>query len=75
MDILFELNKIPNGQGLFWPPFLHILLKRLIDSQYIQIIQPTNVFASTGGMRINPDTIVLAPPGRSFLHELGLHEM
>lgn len=74
MDILFELNKIPSGQGIMWPPFMHILLKRLIDSNYIQIIEQSGgVFI--GGMKTNPDHLIITPSGRTFLSELGLHEM
>lgn len=74
MDILFELNRIPAEQGMMWPPFMHILLKRLIDSNFLQVIQPSG-FVSIGGMRSNPDTLVITPQGRTFLNELGLHEM
>lgn len=72
MDILFELFK--SGQGLMWPPFMLILLKRILDSGFIEIHRPKGTI-SIGGMRTNPDTIALTQKGRDFLNDLGLHEL
>jgi len=72
MDILFELYR--SGRGLMWPPFNHILLKRILDSGFIQIHQPQGGVIIMG-MRTNPDTIMLTDKGRAFLNELGVHEL
>jgi hypothetical protein len=74
LDILFELYRLGPGQGIQWPPFNHILLKRILESGFIQVIQPSgNVLI--GGMRANPDHLVLTNKGREFVSELGLHEL
>ena len=54
MDVLFELYGLPEGQGIQWPPFNHILLKRILESGFIQIHEPESV-VHIGGMRTNPD--------------------
>jgi hypothetical protein len=74
MDILFELYRLPAGRGVMWPPFMLILLKRTLDSGFIAVHQP-NGQVIIGGMRTNPDTIVLTDKGRSFIDELGIHEL
>jgi hypothetical protein len=74
MDILFELYSKNRGVGLLWPPFMHILLKRLLDSQFIGIQSPSGQVI-IGGMRTNPDTIFITDKGRSFIEELGLREI
>ena len=73
MDILFELFRLHPGQGILWPPFMHILLKRLLDSNLISVQEPTG-FISTGGLRMTPDTIFITSNGSQFVYDLGLHE-
>lgn len=75
MDILFELFKIPPGNGLNWPPVMHIMLKRAIDAGYISVHQNPNGSAKTMGMQISPDILILTEKGRGFLNELGLSEL
>jgi hypothetical protein len=74
MDVLFELYGLKRGVGLLWPPFMHILLKRLLDSKFIDIQSPSNDVI-IGGMRTNPDTIFITDWGRKFVQELGLREV
>jgi hypothetical protein len=74
MDLLFELYKTPQGQGVQWMPFMMILLKRILDSGFIDVHQaPGGVFIH--GLRSNPDTLTLTAKGRAFLDELGVTEL
>jgi len=74
MDILFELFKLPTGQSIQWPAFNNILLKRIIESDFIEVHeQEGGVFI--GGMRSNPDTLTLTNKGREFLDDLGVEEL
>jgi len=72
VDVLFELYKLPQGHGLQWPPYLMLLLKRLIDSGYIfrQESGPGGVFIC--GMKSNPDLLGITDKGRDFVDSLGL---
>jgi hypothetical protein len=74
MDILFELFQPPKGRSIMWPPFMVILLKRILESGFVSVVkQSGGVFI--GGMKTDPDPIVLTEKGRSFIEELGLHEL
>lgn len=74
MDLLFELNSLPPDSGYPWPPFMRLLIKRVIDAEYVQVV------TRAGGVYINkmktdPDFLSLTPKGKAFLDELGLHEL
>jgi len=75
MDILFELYRQKAGVGILWPPFMHILLRRLLDSQFIGVQSPSGQEVVISGMRTNPDTIFITDKGRAFIEELGLREV
>jgi hypothetical protein len=53
---------------------MQILLKRLLDSQFIAIQSPSGQVI-IGGMRTNPDSIFITDKGRAFIEELGLREV
>ncbi|MCD1593333.1 HNH endonuclease [Thalassospira xiamenensis] len=74
IDILFELNALPVGGGRHWPPFMHLLLKRIVDEEYIQIHSPPNAMYISG-MKASPDTIIITHIGREFIKELGTEEL
>ena len=74
MDVLFELYALDEKKGVFWPPYLLILLKRILESGFLEVERPPKA-VTTGGMRINPDTLTLSKKGRQFLDELGIKEL
>jgi hypothetical protein len=74
VDILFELFKAGDGKHVEWPPFMHILIKRIVESGYIQI-QRSQGGVFIMGMQTNPDYLVITPKGKQFITELGLHEL
>lgn len=56
MDVLFELYKMPEGQGMPWVGFMVVLLKRLLDSEYIVFVAPkSGVFI--GSLNTSPGVI------------------
>lgn len=74
MDLLFELNLLPPDSGYPWPPFMRLLIKRITDAGYVQVV------TLKGGVYINnmktdPDFLSLTPEGKAFLEKLGLHEL
>jgi len=74
IDILFELSKLPSGQGIHWLPFLLILLKRILDAGYIDVHSSPGSF-TTFGMDMTPKILTLSAKGRDFINEIGIHEM
>lgn len=71
MDILFETRRCGSVQ---WPAFNLILLKRILDSDFLQAIEP-NGGARIFGMPVHPLTLSLTEKGKLFLDELGLKEL
>jgi hypothetical protein len=53
-----------------WAPFSMLLLKRLIESGYIQYTE-TPARAIIGGMKSNPDYIAITQKGIDYVNSLG----
>ena len=71
VDMLFELYRTPVGGGMHWPPFLMLLIKRLLDSGYIERLESKGgVFI--GGMKSNPDLLRITQNGRAYIDALGV---
>jgi len=74
IDILFELKKIPEGKMMQFPPYLILLIKRIIESGFVKWIQ-TPAGVMIGGMKSNPDYIQITSLGREFVESLSLKEV
>jgi hypothetical protein len=74
MDMLFELYRLPPNQGIMWPPFIMILLKRILEAGLVQIHKNPQGSALSFGMQLSPDLIMLTPKGKRFLDEIGTVE-
>lgn len=73
IDVLFELNKLPLDKVMQYPPYLILLIRRIIEAGYIKWIK-TPVGVSIGGMKSNPDHLQITSAGREFLKNLTLEE-
>ena len=72
--MLFELYRAAPGAAIQFPAYLMLLVKRMIEAGYVQRIEtPTGV--AIGGMKSNPDYLLITDSGRKFIEELGLHEI
>lgn len=68
IDVLFELCKQPESKMQF-PPYLILLVKRIIESGYVQWIKtPAGVLI--GGMKSNPDFLQITREGKEFIDSL-----
>ncbi|MBX9728744.1 MAG: HNH endonuclease [Sphingopyxis sp.] len=74
MDVLFDLYHSSPRHRIPWIPFMLILLKRLTDAGYINVIAATSGFF-VGEIKSSPDVIEITDTGRSFVEEMGLHEL
>jgi hypothetical protein len=72
--VLFEAYRLPIGHGIQWPPFMRLLIKRLLETGYIaRVEQKGGVFI--GGMKSDPDFLVITEKGKEFVASLGVeHE-
>ena len=75
LDILFELYKADKGQMIQWPTYMHILIKRIVEAGYISIGKAQGGKVIISGMQASPDYLVITNEGRTFVNELGIHEL
>lgn len=71
IDTLFELYRLPTGHGIAFPVYLILLIKRLLDSQFVGI-RSAGAALVVGGIKTTPDWLVITPQGRQFIDSLGL---
>lgn len=74
MDILFELAAAPPSQGIHWPPFNHIFLKRALEAGLIKVHTQSGAVI-IGGMRTNPDILLITDKGRQLVRDLNAYEL
>lgn len=75
LDILFELGNAtePNFR-LSWPPYGHIMIKRIVESGLIRVVE-AQTGISIGSRRFTPDYLILTEAGRRFLEGIGVKEL
>ena len=74
IDVLFEANKVEEGQAIKWPPFMNILIKRICEVGFVKLASPgRNV--SAGGIQISPVDLTITQDGRDYIQEMGEAEM
>lgn len=74
MDLIFELYNLPEGSPVNWPKPNLIMLKRILESGFLEIRTPdgsVHIF----GMDVSPALLLLTPKGRTYITELGLIEL
>jgi len=73
MDILFDSYQLEAGKAIQWPPFLNVLIRRLIESGYVNIVTPSSTVHMMG-MQASPNLLTITEKGREFIRSLGLEE-
>ncbi|MFQ5924526.1 MAG: HNH endonuclease [Dehalococcoidia bacterium] len=74
MDVLFELSKTGPGQRLPFPTYLELLIKRLLDAGFVQIIE-NKTGITAGPVKLTPDFLVITRKGREFVESLRTKDM
>ena len=75
IDVLFEANLCQPGQSMDWPPFMRILIKRILDAKFVEIPERQNGGVFVNKMRIDPDRLFITDKGREFIQDIGSREM
>lgn len=75
LDVLFCAYKRQPDEPMDWPPFVHILINRILAAGYVEILPQNNGGVFVGGMRSDPDHIRITDDGRKFVKDIGLIEM
>jgi len=71
VDMLFETYKLPPGSGLFYPAFAELLLKRVLDANYVQLSESGHNIVMDG-VQHGPKALSITSAGREFVESLGL---
>ncbi len=71
VDILFEAYRLDRREPMQWPPFLMLLIKRLLDAGYIEV-QGASGRVVIDGMQTNPDYLWISARGKEYVESLGL---
>lgn len=56
-----------------WPPFNFLLIKRIVESEFI-VMQKQNMSIQLGGMETAPLLVFLTPKGKMFIDDLASKE-
>ena len=72
VDMLFECYN--TAGGVLWPPYLMLLIKRLLDSKYVIRHEDTQTNVSARGLKLNPDRLVITGEGRQYVDNLRLEQ-
>lgn len=74
VDLLFDAYKLKSNKVILWPEYLMVLLKRLLEAEYVKrtVREPT---VKVGGLKLNADHLTLTDKGRKFIESLGLNEL
>ena len=71
MDVLFAANE---EETIQWPPFMHRLIKRLLDAEFVEATGQLRAF-TVSGMSLSPSKIYITEKGRQFVRDIGLREL
>lgn len=71
VDVLFEAVKLPKDQGLFYPAFCQLFVKRLLDAGYVQL-QRSGYNMNMSGVEMGPSLLLATDNGRSFVESIGI---
>ncbi|MDE0326501.1 MAG: HNH endonuclease signature motif containing protein [Candidatus Poribacteria bacterium] len=72
-DILSALYKEPENVSFQFPSFLMILIKRILDAEYVEVKFPENSVQILG-MEMKPGYLFLTDKGREYIDSLGVDQ-
>jgi hypothetical protein len=74
LDMLFELARLPltPEQAVLFPPFLNLLIKRLLDAGYVVVRKNPHGSAIIFGLETAPGYLQITDKGREFVASLSL---
>ena len=74
LDVLFETNACQPDQSIDWPPFMNILIKRILDAGFVEIAEKSG-WVFINNMQFSPVQLSITDKGRDFIRDVGLREM
>ncbi len=75
VDMLFECyNLKKKGKRALWPPYLMLLIKRLLDADFLERTRTASGRIRIGGLESTPDLLVITTKGQQFIDDLGIDQ-
>ena len=74
IDILFKVYELPEGKAIHWPPFLDVLINRLLDANLVAIVEQ-GAGVTVNGMTISPNLLHITADGREFVERIMSEEL
>ena len=71
IDVLFEANAYQPGESIPWLPFMRLLIKRILDAEYVKLSQRTTGTVFINGTLFSPDVLSITDKGRQFIQDIG----
>lgn len=75
VDVLFLSVGMAAGNSMHFPPTMTLLIKRLLDADFVELQQNPNGSSSSFGMQISPLFLNITEKGRAYVESLGLDEV
>jgi hypothetical protein len=72
VDVLTDACKLPLNHGLPYPRGMELLVKRLLESNFVSLHDNTMGLSSSFGIRTDPHILAATPHGREYYASLGL---
>lgn len=69
VDILFLLR---SRQEIQFPPFMLLLINRILDAEYIDVNEDRSISMQVSGMEMSPVYVSLTDKGREYIDSLGI---
>ena len=74
VDILFLLHSGEEKAHLQFPPFMMLLINRILDAGYIDVTENRSVSMRVSGMEMSPVYISLTSKGQEYIDSLGIDQ-
>ena len=71
IDVLFEANACQPGESIPWLPLMRLLIKRILDAEYVKLSQRTTRTVFINDTLFSPDALSITDKGRQFIQDIG----
>jgi hypothetical protein len=72
--MLFEVYSWSETKPVQFPPYLILLVRRLLEAGLVERRIQEEVVEFPGQMRVEPDLLIITEKGRRFVESLGIDE-
>lgn len=74
LDLLFELSQMKEGEELKFPPFMRLMVKRILEVGYIRYVESQQSY-KIGGMQFAPARLSITGRGAEFMAQVATEDI